>query len=218
MFLAEKADWTKEELEDEIVGKMAAVTVPVNVHLEGVHRVLDFSEMKEVLVRAGRISLGDCGCRKRVKGCDAPLDVCLSLNTDAEEQIVRGLGRRVGLEEALEALERSHKAGLVHIAYTFKGSDKPDVVCSCCSCCCHSMSALVRFGIPEAVVASRYVAENDSETCINCGTCVDRCQFKARRLEDGELSFITDRCFGCGLCVSTCPTQSISLTERRQRG
>jgi Pyruvate/2-oxoacid:ferredoxin oxidoreductase delta subunit len=141
--------------------------------------------------------------------------VCISLDKEAEEQIVKGLGRKVSFGEAIEALERSHKAGLVHIAYTFEENDKPNVVCSCCSCCCHSMSALVRFGIPKAVVGSRCIAQNNPETCINCGICVERCQFKARRLEDGELSFNMDRCFGCGLCVSTCPTKSISLTERR---
>jgi hypothetical protein len=54
--LAEKADWTGKELEDEVIGKMVAVTVPVNVRLESVHRVLDFSEMKEILARASDFS------------------------------------------------------------------------------------------------------------------------------------------------------------------
>ena len=35
----------------------------------------------------------------------------------------------------------------------------------------------------QAVVASMYFAVKDSGTCVNCGTCVERCQFKARRLE-----------------------------------
>lgn len=76
------------------------------------------------------------------------------------------------------------------------------------------MSALVRFGIPEAVVASKYVAVNNQETCTSCGTCVERCQFKARHLENGILIYSKARCFGCGLCVDTCPNKSISLVER----
>jgi len=216
--MARKTNWTREELEEKIVSKMTAVTVPVNVRLEGVHRVLDFSEMKEILTDAKLISLGECGCRKELKKCDSPLDVCICLNEDAEEYISKGLGSKVSLEEALRTLRRSHEAGLVHIAYTFEESDKPNIVCSCCSCCCHSMSALVRFGIPEAVVASRYVAKNNLETCINCGTCVERCQFKTRHIEEGKLVYDETRCFGCGLCVTTCPTKSISLEKRKLKG
>jgi Pyruvate/2-oxoacid:ferredoxin oxidoreductase delta subunit len=209
-----KADWTKEELKEKIVGKMTALTVPVNLRLEGTHRILDLSEMKQVLHGARAIALGTCDCRRKMNRCEAPRDVCVSLDREAEELVKTGAGRPASAEEALEALRRSHKAALVHIAYTFKDSERPGLVCSCCSCCCHSMSALVRFGIPEAVVASRYIAHHNAETCINCGTCVDRCQFKARRLEDHKVVYNAARCFGCGVCVSTCPTESISLRER----
>lgn len=209
-----KKDWTREELEEEYVNTMTAVTISVNIHVEGQQRILDLSEMKKILREAKLISLGECGCRKKLKKCDAPLDVCISLDKEAEDMMKQGLARKVSLKQALEALERSHAARLVHIAYTFEGNEKPDVVCSCCSCCCHSMSALVRFGIPEAVVASTYVSVNNSETCINCGTCVERCQFKARYLENDELVFDRTKCFGCGVCISTCPTKSISLAKR----
>lgn len=212
--MPEAKDWTKEELEREYVGAMTAVTVPVNVRIEGRQRILDLSKMKRILKKARVISLGECGCRQKWKNCDAPLDVCICLDEEAENQIKHGWAKRASLVEALETLRRSHEVGLVHISYTFEGNDKPDVVCSCCSCCCHSLSALVRFGIPEAVVESMYVAVNDSETCINCGTCVKRCQFKARRLEKDKLVYKRTRCFGCGVCVSTCPTKSISLVKR----
>lgn len=215
--MPEKSDWTKEELEKEYVNTMAAVTIPVNMHIEGQQRILDLTEMREILGEAKLISLGECDCRKELKKCNAPLDVCISLDEEAEAQIKKGLAKKASLEKALEALGRSHKAGLVHIAYTFEGNEKTDIVCSCCSCCCHSLSALVRFGMPEAVVASKYVAVNNLETCINCGTCVERCQFKTRHLENGKLVYNMVRCFGCGVCVSTCPTKSISLIVRNKK-
>jgi ferredoxin len=136
------------------------------------------------------------------------------LDKEAEDFITKGLAKKINLEKALEALKRSHEAGLVHITYTFKGKEKPEVICSCCSCCCHSMSALIRFGMPNAVIESKYIATNNPETCLDCGTCVERCQFKARHMKNEKMSFNSSRCFGCGLCVSTCPTQSISLIER----
>lgn len=212
--MSERKDWTREELEEEYVNAMTAVTIPVNINIEGQQRILDLSEMKNILREAKLISLGECGCRKKMKRCDAPLDVCICLDKEAEDMIKDGLAEKATLEKAIEALERSHVAGLVHIAYTFEGNEKPGIVCSCCSCCCHTMSALVRFGIPEAVVASTYVAVNNSEACINCGTCVERCQFKARYLENDELVFDRAKCFGCGVCISTCPTKSISLARR----
>lgn len=146
--MPEKRDWTKEELEKEYVNTMTAVTVPVNIHIEGQQRILELFEMKKILREAKLISLGECGCRKRLKKCDAPLDVCIGLDKKAGDMIQKGLAEKASLEQALEALDRSHAAGLVHIAYTFKGDQKPEFVCSCCPCCCHSMSALVRFGMP----------------------------------------------------------------------
>lgn len=211
--MVNKKDWTKEELEEE-VNSYTAITVPVNIHMEGQQRILDLTQMERILKNAKLIALGNCGCRKKYQKCASPLDVCLTLDRNAEEFVKKGSSRLVGLEESLEALKRSHKAGLVHIAYTFTGKEEPEIVCSCCSCCCHAMSALVRFGMPDAVVVSKYIAANNPETCINCGTCVERCQFKARQLKNGEMLFNNTRCFGCGVCVSTCPTQSISLMER----
>ncbi|UCD97019.1 MAG: 4Fe-4S binding protein, partial [Candidatus Bathyarchaeota archaeon] len=73
---------------------------------------------------------------------------------------------------------------------------------------------IVRFGLPDAVVSSKYVAVQEPETCVNCGACVDRCQFGARVRENGKVTFNEVQCFGCGVCISTCPTRSISLTKR----
>jgi NAD-dependent dihydropyrimidine dehydrogenase PreA subunit len=170
--------------------------------------------MEKILREARLISIGECGCRKKLHRCDAPLDVCFSLNRAAEELLKKGLAKKVSLEEALDALKRAHEAGLVHVTYMFKGEEKPEVICSCCSCCCHSLSALVRFGMPNAVVASKFIAALNPETCINCGKCVTRCQFRARRLENGRLLYDKTRCFGCGVCTSTCPTGSTSLISR----
>ena len=211
-------DWTREELQREYVEKMTAVTVPVCITIHGQQTILDLSSMGSLLRGAEIIALEDCGCRTKWHKCDSPIDVCISLDDEARDSIKRG-ARRISLAQALVVLQRSHRAGLVHMAFTFDGEDKPEVVCSCCSCCCHSLSALVRFGIPDAVVASKYIAQQDVETCSNCGTCVQRCQFKARQLDSNNtLVFNPAKCFGCGLCLSTCPTRSIKLVERTPLG
>ena len=212
--MREQNDWTREELLKDYVGQMTPVTIPVNISIQGQQTVLDLSSVENILRRTEIITLEDCGCRVKWHKCNAPLDVCLSLDDEARDAMKRG-ARRISLAHALVVLKRSHEAGLVHLAYTFKGKEKPEVICSCCSCCCHSLSALVRFGIPDHVVASEYIASNNEETCDNCGTCVQRCQFHARQLVDDKLVFDQAKCFGCGLCVTTCPTKSIALVKRR---
>jgi predicted GIY-YIG superfamily endonuclease/Pyruvate/2-oxoacid:ferredoxin oxidoreductase delta subunit len=208
-----KNDWTREELEEQ-TSSMTAVTIPVRTFIRGKQRILDFAEVEKIIKEAKLIALGECYCRKKYKKCDGPIDVCLSLDKDAKTEIDKGLAKKASLNEAFEALRLSHEAGLVHIAYTFERNEKPELICSCCSCCCHSMSALVRFGMLDAVVASKYVSVDTPEACINCGKCIDRCQFKARQFESGKMSFDKTKCFGCGVCVSTCPTRAISLVER----
>jgi len=207
-------NWTREELMKDYVGQMTPVTIPVNISIHGQQTILDLTSVESILRNAEIITLEDCGCRTKLHKCDAPLDVCLSLDDEAREAMKRG-AKRISLAHALVVLQRSHQAGLVHLAYTFKGKEKPEVICSCCSCCCHSLSALVRFGIPDHVVASECIAQQNYDTCDNCGTCVQRCQFKARQLNiENRLAFNRAKCFGCGLCISTCPTKSITLTKR----
>ena len=209
-------DWTREELQREYVEKMTAVTVPVSITIHGQQTILDLLSMERLLRDAEIITLEDCGCRTKWHKCDAPIDVCISLDEEARDSMKRG-ARRISLAQALVVLQRSHRAGLVHMAFTFNEKVKPEVICSCCSCCCHSLSALVRFGMPDAVVASQYVAQQNRDTCSNCGTCVQRCQFKARQLDSNNaLVFSPAKCFGCGLCLSTCPTRSITLVRRAQ--
>jgi len=134
-------DYTEDRLR-EIAGEPEkAVTVPVNVRVEAEHRVYDLGEMKEILRGAERIVLQDCGCKTEFGNCDSPTRVCLSIDEAAEGSLrhEEHHPQEVSLDEALEALEVSHEAGLVHMAYTMKGDARPTVICSCCPCCCHTL-------------------------------------------------------------------------------
>jgi ferredoxin len=206
-------DWTRKELK-RFVDKYIPVTVPVNVSIEGHQTILSLSSAEKILEGASKITLRNCECRTRLRKCDAPRDVCLRVDYSAKAAIKSG-PKHLSKHQALEALKRSHEAGLVHMTYTVKGEEKPRYICSCCSCCCHSLGALMRFGIPDHVVASEYIASDNLESCNNCGTCVQRCHFRARRLVDGKLEFNQAKCFGCGLCATKCPTNSITLVKRK---
>lgn len=214
--MPEKKDWTREELQRDYVGQMTAVTLPVEVKMEGTNRIFDFNQAEAILKKANLISLGECDCRNKVQACDGPIDVCLSIDKEAEIMISKGNGRKVTLDEALSALKQSHDAGLVHMSYTDKGEAEPFIICSCCACCCHSLAGLMRFDFPELVVESDHVALQNEDACIHCGVCVDRCHFNARSMENGSLKYEPSKCFGCGVCVSTCPVEAISMVNRSE--
>ncbi len=212
--MTEKKDWTREELQRKYIDTMTAVTLPVQIKFDGTTRIFDFNQAGAILKKAKIISLGTCCCRERVQACESPLDVCIGIDKEAEIIIQKGHGRLVSLNEALDALQRSHDAGLVHISYTDKGESEPFIICSCCACCCHSLAGLMRFDFPEAVVESDFIAFQDEQTCDHCGSCIDRCHFQARSMENGSLKYDSSKCFGCGVCVGTCPIEAISMVKR----
>lgn len=214
--MPEKKDWNREELQRDYVGTMTAVTIPVDIKMDGTTRIYDLKQSEAILNKAKIISLANCDCREKIQACDNPLDVCISIDKEAEIMISKGRGREVTLDEALAALRRSHDAGLVHISYTDKGQSDPFIICSCCACCCHSLSGLMRFDLPDAVVESDHVALQNEDVCIHCGVCVNRCHFQVRSMENGTLKYEPSKCFGCGVCVSTCPVEAISMIKRSE--
>ncbi len=205
--------WTKKEVAD-YYSDLTAVTVPVNVTFEGKQKILSMKQVERLLKGSKRIAITDCLCRARVRGCDAPLDICLYLDKGADEVIESGEGKPATIAQAIAALRRGNDAGLVHIAYSNRGETKPIYICSCCSCCCHSFAAMQKFGFSEAVVSSDMIACQNDELCDDCGICADRCHFRARRMSDGKLIFEKSKCAGCGLCVTSCPNDAVSLIER----
>lgn len=209
-------DWSDEELRKIYRDIESAVTIPVNIAIEGEHRILDLNRVEELLREADLIVLQDCACKSDRGNCSAPRDTCISLDEEAEQMLKAGEFnvKKVTLAEALDALRRSHKAGLVHMAYTMEGQEKPSPICSCCSCCCHTLSGLIRFGLAKHVIAADLVSETNSNSCLNCGVCASRCQFGAREMVDGKMVHDSGRCFGCGLCVSTCTGEAITLVRK----
>ena len=211
-------DWPLETLENKVFKKVkAATTIPVDVKIEADHYVLNLDHVRQILSSAYKISVMDCACRTIYGHCDAPLTVCLDMNEVAERNIVACVAREITLDDALDVLEKTNQAGLVHMAIGQGEFYNPGVinsVCSCCSCCCGILSGILRYGMAPHLLKSLAISITDELICTDCGDCVDRCQFGARKIDDGSLSINQDLCFGCGLCVSTCPTGAITLVDK----
>ncbi len=208
--------FSKERVQEITEEFKEVIVIPVNRTFEGENRVYSFAEMKEILESANKIASGLCGCKRKYENCDAPKDGCISLDAWADDFLENEptTEHEISVEEALELLQKSHEAGLVHISYTMKDDEKPGLICSCCPCCCHTLGSLIRNGTHPMMLTSKYIAVNDDQLCVQCGKCVERCVFGSREVKDDILVYDDSMCFGCGLCVSTCPDSAISLVPR----
>lgn len=212
-----REEWTTKDI-DEILDEFKVMTVPVSVSVEGRQRVLGYEESERLLKQARLISLEDCSCRMKIKGCDGPLDVCVCMDGEAEEAIEERGAHETTFEAAMDALRRSHEAGLVHLAYETKGR-RIEIICSCCACCCHTLAAITRFGYDEAIIGhADVVATRDPRLCDGCGVCVTGCHFKAWFVKDGEIEHARGKCAGCGVCASSCPVGAITMVPRDPDG
>ncbi len=188
-------------------------TVPVNESIETAMQIAPYSDAREIIKNAKKISVIKCICRvqqgKLDDACDKPQEVCFSFGSHADYYVENGMGRYIDQEEGLALLAKSEEAGLV----AQPGSTlNPGGMCNCCGDCCALLRALQTTSKPADLVMNNYFATVDEEKCTNCETCLDRCQMFAISMNDDDIATIqTERCIGCGLCVTTCPGEAISL-------
>jgi Pyruvate/2-oxoacid:ferredoxin oxidoreductase delta subunit len=190
-----------------------SVVIPVNQSFSVSQKVMPEQQVRGILQSAEIIAQTDCGCRTRIKNCDAPTDTCVVLNATAKRHMKDSRWRRITIDKAIETLDETAEYGLVHLAL-YSARHQPEAICSCCSCCCHDLRAMLDFGNLEMVLESDYTASFDKEKCTNCGACIKRCHFKAWVKEGGQIVFLPARCYGCGLCVMSCPAEAIMLVKR----
>jgi Na+-translocating ferredoxin:NAD+ oxidoreductase subunit B len=190
-------------------------SVPVNRQLVVNDEVLPVDDAVAIVRSKQRISVSDCYCRKTkaMAGdvCTHPLETCLSFDAWADFYVENGMGRYIGLDEALEILRRDEEEGLV---IEVANSQDVEMMCACCSCHCGPLAGLRYHPGPATQVYSNYKAEWDGELCVDCLQCVPRCPVGARTEAEGRLVFDRERCIGCGLCVSVCAGGASTLRRK----
>ncbi len=187
--------------------------IPIQKSIDVRNRVAPYEDAAEILKGVKKIVVTDCVCRKSAglldKSCNKILEVCFMFGSMAQYYLDHDMGREVGVEEALQILEKAHEAGLVTQPAT---SQNPTGMCNCCGDCCGPLSSIKSHPKPAEMVFSNYFAVVDDAECTGCETCVERCEFEAIQINDSDIAEIDlDRCIGCGLCVTTCPTDAINL-------
>ena len=185
--------------------------------------VVDYQKVEALVAEQDKFAIGLCSCRHEKmhtgeKKCDIPVDNCSSFGPMADFVIRRNLAKEVSKTEALESIERSKEMGLVFLADNVKNNIT--YLCQCCGCCCNVMRGFTKFGYENIFVTSDYIAEVDSEKCVNCEVCFKACHVNAFEEKfDGEKTAIkvNKNCIGCGVCVSRCPKEAILFKQREKK-
>lgn len=191
--------------------------VPVEKELDNNQETLPYEQVSAIIEAGQSFGLNECICKKEKhlldKGCDNPLEVCLSIGP------VPGvfddhplIGKAITKEEAYEVLRKSEEAGMVHL--TSNVATGHYYICNCCGCCCGVLRSINELGVTEAI-HSNFFAEIDAESCVSCGVCADeRCQINAIEEDGDTYRVIREKCIGCGLCATTCPSEAIRLVRK----
>ena len=176
--------------------------------------ILPYDDVKKIIFEAKHFRVRGCICRVQqdllgTRKCDFPIENCLMLSHIERPPQPDDIRR----EQALELLDETEEAGLVHTASnTIHGLS---YVCNCCGCCCGILRGINDWGVESSIARANYLARIDDSKCTGCGVCVERCQVGAILEADGRYTVNGERCIGCGLCVSTCPGEAIELERKR---
>lgn len=194
--------------------------IPVEEAIPFNLEVFPYERASELLETAQAWGVRDCICRvqRRLigKGCAHPVENCLVFAPMAGVFDSNETTRAITKDEALRILREAEEAGLVHTIGNYR--DGHSYICNCCTCSCGVLRGVVEFSIPSAVAHSAFRAAVDIETCIGCGTCIERCQFGALAVSDEVCIVAPVRCVGCGLCAAACASGAVRLERRADSG
>lgn len=194
--------------------------------------IFDYEKATALIESCEKFCIGICSCRHEklhagVIQCDTPLDTCSSLGVVADFMIRNKLAKEVSKSEMLENVQRSKELGLVLLADNVK--NRIGFMCHCHKCCCNPLLGVRKFGYPNAVVTSNFIAGIQDHKCIGCGKCAQACPIEAIRMipidrphpkfkkKMNNPQIDEGICIGCGVCALQCKTKGAQLMPRGQR-
>jgi ferredoxin len=191
--------------------------------------VLDYEKAAGIVESSEKFSVGLCSCRHEKfhvgeKKCEVPLDKCSSFGGAADYLIRNKLAKEVSKSEMLENLAQSVEMKLVLCADNVKRN--VTFICHCCKDCCNALAGISKFGYPNTVVTSSFIAKNHPDTCVGCGKCAEACPIDAIKMipidkpqtkKKKEPVIDASICLGCGVCALSCNKGAVTLARREKR-
>ncbi|MBU1670765.1 MAG: 4Fe-4S binding protein [Actinobacteria bacterium] len=189
--------------------------IPVGAALDTSVPVMSYDVARELVSGQEVMAVAECICRKEKmllgRGCDHPLETCLTFGPAAEYYLENGMGRRITLEECLGLLDEAEREAMVLEPTNSKVITH---MCICCGDACNMLRALKSYERPADHALSSFRASIDPEECTLCGTCAGRCQVNAVVEGADRMEVDPARCIGCGLCVPTCLSGAARLVSK----
>jgi len=196
-------------------------TIPIQQSIRPEHYVGTYDEIRNIIeATEDPIVIIECVCRKGAERRGEPCkltsrtETCMVFRDGARRIIESGrIGREISKDEALEIMTKNQEDGMVLQPSNAQG---PDFICSCCGCCCGILRLHKAIPNPVNHWATNYYAAVNSELCTGCGTCEERCQTDAIKLDADKQIPIVDlaRCLGCGNCVASCPDEAMEHQKK----
>jgi len=194
--------------------------IPVEESLTPTLNIANYDDLSTILESIeGPFASINCVCRQAMeligKPCKATsrMDVCMGGGDFAQLYIDEGWAKEVSKDEVLEILKKNQEDGLI---IQPGNAQKPEFICSCCSCCCEALQRIKMLPNPVDFITSNHFAVVDPDLCDGCETCVEICQMDAITMTDGTSLVNKQRCIGCGNCVAKCPSEALTLQKKEQ--
>jgi electron transport complex protein RnfB len=192
--------------------------IPISETLQDPSEILPFDVLKPMIENASYRAVGKCPCRQQKKylgeGCEHKLENCLHFGSMGRYMVEQGMARELTVDETINILKSSNEEGLVHIIDNVEGH--MGTICNCCGCCCVFMQTSKQMGL-RTLSASSYTASVNTNDCVGCGTCEDRCPMDAITVGAEDVAGVDESiCLGCGVCVPSCDVEAVALVKRSE--
>ena len=215
-FYEDFEQYMEEAFRDEVtITKINQLrTIPVEKSISPNHNIATYDELKNIFEDAKQIAVSPCICHKGNqllnKSCNSMSERCFTVNSSALNAVKRGYGHFITKDEAFSIIEQAQGEGLV---IQPGNSKRPSYICCCCSCC-DLLTNIKKLDRPWELITSNYYAEVDSDLCIGCETCIERCLMDAIQIADNIAIVDKFLCIGCGNCIVTCTEKAINLQKK----
>ena len=218
-FASDFLKYKEEGFSAQVLGKKTNQmrTIPLNQDITVDSFVDTYDNIYDIIKKSsGPFAVANCICRqtqdKLGEKCNQTeiRETCILIEDGARVNLNMNIGREITKQETLNLIEQAREVGMI---LQTENSRKPNFVCCCCGCCCSVLKEAMKFPKPAEYLVTNYYAEVDTDECVICENCIDRCQMEAILRVNNHVEIKNERCIGCGACVYTCDGNAIRLNK-----